>query len=416
MLLGCIADDFTGASDAASFLVKGGMQTLLLNGIPEHIDKSEIARADAVVIALKTRTQETVSAVEDSLNAIRWLRKNGARHFYVKYCSTFDSTPSGNIGPICDKVMEYLGVQFTLLCPSLPVNGRIVKDGILYVNGVPLAKSHMKNHPLTPMHESDIALLMQPQSKYISHKLSAEAADWQEQIASVATARKEKHFYLIPDYVTDEDAVKIIEKFGNLPLLTGGSGVLTAWAEYLANKQKCHTAKMAGTHGTGILLAGSCSKATLAQIAYTKKQGVPCFKLKPQEIIAGRQTLADIEEFLKQHTGNTVLIYSSETPEYLEAIRGTDLPAFSRALEKMTADIAVLARNTGISRIIVAGGETSGAVTKALGYSAYWIGTSIAPGVPMMTPVEKPELRLVLKSGNFGQEDFFQRALQITGC
>lgn len=186
MLLGCIADDFTGASDAASFLVKGGMQTLLLNGIPENIDMVEIARADAVVIALKTRTQETVSAVNDSLNAIKWLEKNGARHFYVKYCSTFDSTPSGNIGPICDKAMEYLGVQYTLLCPALPVNGRIVKDGILYVNGVPLAESHMKNHPLTPMHESDIALLMQPQSKYISHKLLPDAAAWQEQAASLA--------------------------------------------------------------------------------------------------------------------------------------------------------------------------------------------------------------------------------------
>lgn len=219
---------------------------------------------------------------------------------------------------------------------------------------------------------------------------------------------------MIPDYVTDEDAIEIIEKFGDLPLLTGASGVLTAWAEYLASTQKCHAAEMAGTHGAGILLAGSCSKATLAQIAYTKKQGVPCFKLQPQEIIAGRQTVADVEAFLQQHAGEAVLIYSSETPEYLEAIRSTDLPAFSQALEKMTADIAVAARNIGINRIIVAGGETSGAVTKALGYSAYWIGTSIAPGVPMMAPVEKPELRLVLKSGNFGQEDFFQRALQIT--
>ena len=414
MLLGCIADDFTGASDAASFLVKGGMQTLLLNGIPEHMDKDEIARADAVVIALKTRTQETASAVEDSLSAIKWLEKNGARHFYVKYCSTFDSTPSGNIGPICDKAMECLGVQYTLLCPSLPVNGRIVRDGILYVNGVPLAESHMKNHPLTPMHESDIALLMKPQSKYISHKLSADAGAWQEQAASLAAEYKDGHFYLIPDYAADEDAARIIEKFGDLPLLTGGSGLLTAWAAYLASTQKCHAAEMAGTHGAGILLAGSCSKATLAQIAYTKEQGVPCFKLQPQEIIAGRQTLADVEAFLQQHAGEAVLIYSSETPEYLEAIRNTDLPAFSQALEKMTADIAVAARNTGINRIIVAGGETSGAVTKALGYSAYWIGTSIAPGVPMMAPVEKPELRLVLKSGNFGQEDFFQRALQLT--
>ena len=166
MLLGCIADDFTGASDAASFLVKGGMQVLLLNGVPENINKDDVAQADAVVIALKTRTQETRSAVADSVNSIKWLQAHGAKHFYVKYCSTFDSTPEGNIGPINDAVMEYLRINHTLLCPSLPVNGRIVKDGILYVNGVPLAESHMKNHPLTPMHESNIALLMKPQSKY----------------------------------------------------------------------------------------------------------------------------------------------------------------------------------------------------------------------------------------------------------
>lgn len=166
MILGCIADDFTGASDAASFLVKGGMRTILFNGIPEQVDPAVLSHADAVVIALKTRTQETASAVADSLSAIRWLEQMGAVHFYVKYCSTFDSTPEGNIGPICDAVMEELDVTCTLLCPSLPINGRTVENGILYVNGVRLEESHMKNHPLTPMHESFIPHLMAPQSKY----------------------------------------------------------------------------------------------------------------------------------------------------------------------------------------------------------------------------------------------------------
>ncbi len=412
MLLGCIADDFTGASDAASFLVKGGMQTLLLNGVPENINEDDVAQADAVVIALKTRTQETISAVADSVSSIKWLKAHGAKHFYVKYCSTFDSTPEGNIGPINDAVMEYLQVDHTLLCPSLPVNGRIVKDGTLYVNGVPLAESHMKNHPLTPMHESNIVLLMNPQSKYASYELGTKQG-WTEKIQQLQA--EGKAFYLVPDYETDEDAKNIVEFFGDEVLLTGGSGLLTAWGEYLCHGKQEDEAALSGTEGQGLLLAGSCSKATLAQIAYSQKSGVASYKLKPAEILSGQQGLDDVREFIDSHPNEAVLIYSSETPEYLESIRGTDLPAFSAALEKMMADIAVMARDNGITRIIVAGGETSGAVTKALDYSAYWIGPSIAPGVPMMAPVEKQDLRLVLKSGNFGQEDFFQRALDLTG-
>lgn len=170
MILGCIADDFTGASDAASFLVKGGMRTLLFNGIPENdINDTD---TDAIVIALKTRTQETTSAVADSLAAIDWLEKQGAKHFYVKYCSTFDSTPKGNIGPICDAVMDALQVENTLLCPSLPVNGRTVKDAVLYVHGIKLEESHMRNHPLTPMRDSNLIRLMAPQSRYESRHLS----------------------------------------------------------------------------------------------------------------------------------------------------------------------------------------------------------------------------------------------------
>lgn len=416
MLLGCIADDFTGASDAASFLVKGGMQTLLLNGIPEHINNEDVANADAIVVALKTRTQETTSAVQDSLEAIKWLEKHGAKHFYVKYCSTFDSTPKGNIGPINDAVMDYLQVPYTLLCPSLPVNGRIVQDGILYVHGVPLAESHMKDHPLTPMHESDITLLMKPQSKYQSYKLVSDVDEWNWQIKKLQQASKNKPFYLVPDYAADEDAAYIVNNFGSAKLLTGGSGLLTAWGKYLANKLVSVPATvMEGTKGAGILLAGSCSKATLAQIKCSQDAGVPSFKLNPAMIVAGTQTIKDVEEFFKVHPDEAVLIYSSESPEYLEAIRNTHLPEFSAALEKMMADIAVMARDQGINRIIVAGGETSGAVTKALGYSSYWIGESVAPGVPMMMPAENQNLRLVLKSGNFGQEDFFQQALALTG-
>lgn len=407
MLLGCIADDFTGASDAASFLVNGGMRTILFNGIPETIDPAVLSQADAAVIALKTRTQETKAAVKGSLSAIQWLQARGARYFYVKYCSTFDSTPQGNIGPICDAVMEALDVPYTLLCPSLPVNGRTVEDGILYVNGIRLEDSHMKNHPLTPMHESSIPRLMKPQSKYPCIVLTRQQMMSQRLLPDFAL-----HGYLVPDYCTDDDADHIIDQYGKLKLLTGGSGLLTAWAKHF-KRAVCLPASMKGSKGSSILLAGSCSQATLAQIAWFKRQGNVTYKLDPKKLLNREQTITDVQTFLKKHKNESVLIYSSETSAYLDAIRGETLEQYSLVLEKSMAELARWARNEGIRHFIVAGGETSGAVTKSLGYHAYWIGPSIAPGVPMMMPTNAPDVRLVLKSGNFGQENFFGLALKF---
>lgn len=407
MILGCIADDFTGASDAASFLVKGGMRTLLFNGIPENdINDTD---TDAIVIALKTRTQETTSAVADSLAAIDWLEKQGAKHFYVKYCSTFDSTPKGNIGPICDAVMDALQVENTLLCPSLPVNGRTVKDAVLYVHGIKLEESHMRNHPLTPMRDSNLIRLMAPQSRYESRHLS-----WGD-IELVEHGRLKGRGYFIPDYESDEDGEKIIAAFGAMKLLTGGSGILTAWADYLLQQKNYDRKALRGSEGRGVLLAGSCSKATLQQIAWFQERGGLSYKLYPDKILKKEQGLDDIRQFLRAHKDRDVLIYSSEMPQYLEEIRGETLLTYSLLIENMLAAAAVIAKEEGVRHIIVAGGETSGAVTKALGYQAYWIGQSIAPGVPIMAPLENPEMRIVLKSGNFGQEEFFGRALTMTG-
>lgn len=165
LLLGCVADDFTGGSDAASHLAAGGLNTILCNGVPAP-GFVPPEGCEAVVIALKSRTQETESAVADSMKAARWLAEQGAEQLYVKYCSTFDSRPCGNIGPIVDAILEAFNVPGTVLCPALPSNGRVVRDGILYVNGVPLAESPMKDHPLTPMWESRVAKLMEPQGKY----------------------------------------------------------------------------------------------------------------------------------------------------------------------------------------------------------------------------------------------------------
>lgn len=409
MLLGCIADDFTGASDAASFIAKNGMNTILCNGIPSS-DKLEQAAesADAVVIALKTRSIPKEDAVSSSLSALNWLKKHGAKYFYIKYCSTFDSTAEGNIGPVCDAAMTALDVPFTLLCPSLPINGRTVKNGVLYVNGVPLAQSHMKDHPLNPMKKSKLADLMRPQSRYPCRILSRQELMEQKHLIFSDKSR----IYLVPDYENDDDACNIINRFSHCRLLTGGSGLLAAWAQRLKKQTNQPPTNIGEIRGLGIILAGSCSQATLRQIYAYQKAGGLSLKLDPQNIQNGKQTLEDIRDFMQKNKRD-ILLYSSESPAYLHSIRGEQLKVYADIIEKSLSKIAVIAQKDAYSCFIVAGGETSGAVAKALGYRAYHIGPSIAPGVPVMAPLEAPSIRIVLKSGNFGQDDFFSRALRI---
>lgn len=414
-VLGCIADDFTGAGDAASFLVKGGMSVRLFNGIPGEMGTERENDAQAIVIALKSRTQETSQAVSHSLEAARFLLERGVKQIYFKYCSTFDSTKSGNIGPVADALMELMKVPYTLLCPALPVNGRTVEDGRLLVNGIPLHESHMKNHPLTPMWDSRIDKLMEPQSRYSCRSLSLE--EMESFSHSLREHRFSTPFYIVPDYKKTEDGGKIAAVFGRLPLLTGGSGLLEPlgqlWTDRLPVKG---TIPKSRTRGRALLLAGSCSKATLEQIEWYKRQGKPCFKLDPSAMLEGRQTVEDLWDFAKncQDGVSAALLYSSEVPEKIKKYQTCSGKNIAGMLEHAMAQIAVRAVQDGYTRIICAGGETSGAVTKGLGFPSYWIGESVAPGIPVMIPVEKPQMRLILKSGNFGQEDFFGRALAMT--
>lgn len=415
LVWGCIADDFTGASDAASFFVKGGMQTVLFNGVPEETEKLEWCQA--VVIALKTRTQETQMAVETTLQAARWLKKRGAEHLYIKYCSTFDSTPKGNIGPIMDALLEEFDVPYSILCPALPVNGRIVKDGHLYVNGVPLHESSMRNHPLTPMWDSDIAKLMEPQSRYSCLKVSVD--ELRGGLENVHQKIEEygkvhEHFYVIPDYEKDDDAKIIADNFGNQAILSGGSGILTELAKRDAVETEDNKMLHTAVSGAGILLAGSCSEMTRKQIAYAEQHGVKAMRIDPLGLLEGTQREEDFLEFIKENQNSAVLIYSSDTPENVSRIQKYGREQIAQLLEQTIAALACRAVRLGYTRVIVAGGETSGAVSRALGFESYLIGECVAPGVPVMIPRNQLQTRVVLKSGNFGQEDFFVRALQVT--
>lgn len=417
IVLGIVADDFSGASDAASFLVQQGIKTYLFNGTPAE-ERFYNDETIAVVIALKTRTEDTELAVQASLKAFAWLKENGASQLYVKYCSTFDSTKEGNIGPIIDAVLEKYNIPYTVLAPALPVNGRIVKDGHLIVNGIPLNETHMRFHPLTPMWESDLAKLMGPQGKYPSLKLNHEMLEMENEVILRVVedfAREHERFYIIPDYIEEKHAEKIVELFGDLLLLTGGSGLMTGLGKSY-NKEINHVSEklISSTKGKAIVLAGSCSQATLDQIDAFKDSDGKYIKIKPIDLGNGTQTKEEIWSEIQASNDDAILVYSSDKPENVKKAQSVGIEKISQLLEQTTAYLATKAVENGYNRVIVAGGETSGAVTKILGYDSYQIGDSIAPGVPIMVPLKNNDLRLVLKSGNFGQKDFFLRAVNLT--
>lgn len=408
MILGLIADDFTGASDVASSLAEAGVSTSLYNGIPTEVDVC----CQAAVIALKTRTCPVELAVSQTLAALKTLQEGGAERFYLKYCSTFDSTPKGNIGPAVDAVMKALHTAVTVLDPALPVNGRILKNGILYVNGVPLAESPMQYHPLTPMWDSSIEKLMQDQGEGQTIVVPLMVLEDEKAVAGLLQQKPQatKSVYFVPDHWREEHADLIIRRFGKLPLLTGGSALAGAWGRCYAKGCKLPPA---ATNGSGILLAGSCSEATRSQIDFWRAQGFCTVHLDPWHLAENQQ--AEETRVLQFLQRGDCLIYTSGTPNEVHKLQ-EKYPQIYQTIEEAFAHLAVAAVNFGIKRLIVAGGETSGAVVQALGYSDFTLSASVSPGVPVLIPREAPSIRLVLKSGNFGDKDFFVKAWERTNA
>lgn len=408
LTIGCIADDFTGAGDAASFLTAGGLNTLLL--IWPCQDAFIPANCQAVVVALKSRSEPATDAATESLEAVRWLKAHGAERLYFKYCSTFDSTPQGNIGPVADALLEELNLPYTLLCPSLLSNGRSVRDGILTVNGVPLAESHMSRHPLNPMWASSISVLMEPQSRYpcfvLSAKEATDEAALQAKLHRLQAAHS--HFYLVPDYFTPEQGRWIARFFSALPFLTGGSELLEHLARQLnaaVPSSPPPAPQPAGTCGR-VMLAGSCSDISRTQIDRWCTSGGRSAAIEPEMLFEqAPQAIAQLADQYRQHPEQDILFYSSP--------RRADRPGQARAIEEFIALLAKsILESCPVDRLIVAGGETSGAVIRALGFNGFMIGPSIAPGVPILYPTGTSNLRIVLKSGNFGQSDFFLTTLK----
>lgn len=407
-VMGCIADDFTGASDAASFLKSAGFNPVLLNEVPEEKSDS-CSDTDAFVIALKTRTMDRKKAVNQILEAAKWLSDQGVDRFYLKYCSTFDSTPTGNIGPSADALMAFCGVSHTVLCPALPVNHRQVVKGRIYVDGKELQESSMKDHPLTPMWDSYIPTLMKEQSGYPCYILTREELKDSHAIESQIRKWEKEHsrFYLVPDYETEEDGKRIAKVFGREKLLTGGSGLL---AHLKPQEQKTNVCiPMEGITGKTLFLVGSCSRATLEQVEVYRGSGAKVIEILPQELLNGSMTEQAYMEVLEASSEKQCMFCSSAPPEKVKKAQEWGKQQVADRLEGLFAALAVRAIEMGYQKIITAGGETSGAVMKGLGFSSFRIGSSAAPGVPVLIPLSRPDLRLVLKSGNFGDRSFFEK-------
>ncbi len=416
MYLGVIADDFTGATDIAGFLVNNGLPTVQLNGPADISLPPEI---EAVVVSLKSRSCAPEQAVRMSLEALAFLRAAGCTHFFFKYCSTFDSTPKGNIGPVTDALMEALGTGITVICPALPVNGRTVYKGYLFINDVLLNESGMRNHPLNPMLDASLMRLMDAQAKGKSANIPEQTVrQGQDAVrAKLEDLRLRGIAYAVPDTLADADLDILADAFSGLPLVTGGSGLGGAMARRFVRetgKSVCATdLGMPSGGGRTILLSGSCSEMTNRQVkAYAARGTV--HKVDIEKCIAGAEAYAgEIFGMLAAREGSVLppLVSATVPPAELKDIQARfGVEESSRCVERFFARLAVLLHDAGWDHFIVAGGETSSIVSQALNVGGFYIGSQIAPGVPWVRTLDG-RISLALKSGNFGDEEFFFKAL-----
>jgi uncharacterized protein YgbK (DUF1537 family) len=419
-LLGCIADDFTGATDLANMLVRGGMRTVQSIGIPAA-DVAGQLDADAIVIALKSRTVPAADAVEESLEALRWLRERGCEQIFFKYCSTFDSTPAGNIGQVSEALLEALDSDFTLACPAFPENGRTVFRGHLFVQDQLLSESGMQHHPLTPMTDANLVRVLQAQTRGKVGLLRHDSVSGGvESIrARIARLRADGVRMAIADAVSDTDLYALGEACADLALLTGGSGLalgLPANFRRAGKLRELDAAQVPAVEGGEVVLAGSASQATNAQVATWLQAGRPAFRIDPLALAAGQPVIEEALAFVADHA-QTVLIYATSTPDEVRAVqRELGVERAGHLVEQALGRIASRLRETGVRRFVVAGGETSGAVVQALNIQLLQIGAQIDPGVPACVSTPGEPLALALKSGNFGGADFFDKALkQLAG-
>ncbi|UXC20379.1 3-oxo-tetronate kinase [Comamonas squillarum] len=412
--LGCIADDFTGATDLANNLVRAGMRVVQTIGVPTGPLDTEV---DAVVVALKSRTIPAEQAVAQSLEALRWLQGQGAQQIYFKYCSTFDSTPAGNIGPVTEALMDALGSDFSIATPAFPDNKRTVFKGYLFAGDVLLSESGMQNHPLTPMTDPNLVRVLQSQTRrkvgLIDHSVVAQGADAIR--SRIAALKADGVGIAIVDAVSNDDLLRMGSALADLPLVTAGSGVAIALPANFGLQPSNQAAALPAASGLQAVVSGSCSVATNAQVAHFIASGRPALAIEPLRMAAGDDVVREALDWARPHLASgPVLVYSTAEPDDVRSIQAQLGVEQAGALVEQT--LAAIARGLvelGVRQLVVAGGETSGACVQALGIAQMRIGGQIDPGVPWChaASAAAPEgLHIALKSGNFGSTDFFTKA------
>ncbi len=423
ILLGCIADDFTGATDLANNLVRAGMRVVQTIGVPTQPLEAEV---DAVVVSLKTRTIAAAQACAESLAALHWLQAQGAQQIYFKYCSTFDSTPQGNIGPVIDALMRALQTDFTIATPAFPDAGRTVFKGYLFVGATLLHESGMQDHPLTPMTDPSLVRVLAPQTSHqvglIDYTVVAQGESAIR--ARIDALRAEGVAIAIVDAVSNADLLRLGAALSDMPLVTAGSGVAIGLPANFGIAPNDRASALPHVDGLQAIVSGSCSRATNAQVAAFIATGAPALAIDPLRLQQGssaiEQVIAEALVFSQAHLAKgPVLVYSTAEPEALKHIQDQmGVHVAGQLVEQTLARIAVGLVKQGVGQLIVAGGETSGSVVQALGMTQLQIGVQIDPGVPWCagkTAVSEKTLHITLKSGNFGTPDFFSKAFHRIG-
>jgi len=420
MKLGCIADDFTGATDLANNLVRSGMRVMQTFGVPTAPLSTDV---DAVVVALKSRTIPAPEAIAQSLAALQWLQAQGAEQIYFKYCSTFDSTPAGNIGPVTEALMDALHCKFTIATPAFPDNGRTVFKGYLFAGAVLLNESGMQNHPLTPMTDANLVRVMQAQTQrkvgLIDHTTMAKGT--QAITDKIKQLEADGVGVAIVDATSNEDLKTLGPALKGMALVTAGSGVAIGLPGNWGLQASAKAAALPAPSGFQAIVSGSCSLATQGQVAHYIASGHPSWQFKPlnwtaQDVPA--QIKADVaaalawaEPLLSQ---GPVLVYATTDADTLQKVQAK----FGREqagewMESALAQVCQGLQALGVKQWVIAGGETSGACVQALNITQMQIGPQIDPGVPWCFAPQHKAGHLTLKSGNFGTPDFFTKALKV---
>lgn len=415
MLLGCVADDFTGASDVAGIFSRAGLATTQFIGVP---DTGGVDDCEAAVVALKIRSAPVAEAVEQAVSAARWLAGQGCRQILFKYCSTFDSTPQGNIGPVADALVEAFGVPVTIACPAYPEAGRTVYLGHLFVHDRLLSETSMRDHPLNPMTDPDLRRWLAPQTRLGVGFLPL--ATIRRGTGSIRDALKGEaaagRRLVVADAVEDADLMRLGAATADLFVVTGASGVAAGMARAL-QRDEIVAAPPVALHfsGPGVALCGSCSAASRKQVErYAASH--PAIPLDPEALLTGGLTVESLFGQVMGSLDRLPMVYSTAEPEQVARIQERfGRKAAATALETAFGELAVRLLAAGVERLVVGGGETSGAVVSALGLRRFRIGPEIDPAVPALVVPDGRPLVLALKSGNFGSEDFFAKAFRVLG-